>query len=163
MPINYIYQISCRDDTIKDSYIGSTCDIVRRGRQHKTKCHNERSPHHQLRVYQCIRANGGWINWTVTVLEEFQCESKMEKTKKERSFIEQLQPTLNVRMPSNHQTGDQYDRKEYRTAYHETYYNNNRQQILENKRMYYVQHIEEIKAYDKARYIKNKEARNIKP
>ena len=70
-----------------------------------------------MRVYQCIRVNGGWNNWIITVLEEFQCHTKMEKTKKERSVIEQLQSTLNEKIPANHQTGDQYDIVEWSKAY----------------------------------------------
>jgi DNA-directed RNA polymerase subunit RPC12/RpoP len=117
MSINHIYKISCKDQSITDIYIGSTNDIRVRERQHKSNCHNERNHHYNLRVYQCIRANGGWANWIVTILEEFQCHTKMEKTQKERPFIEQFKPTLNKDMPANHQTNDQWDKAIYHNAY----------------------------------------------
>ena len=118
MSLNYIYKISCKDQGITDIYIGSTNDVRKRGRVHKSACYNDKVKDHNMRIYQYIRANGGWENWMVTVLEEFQCENKMYKTKKERSFIEQLQPTLNERMPSNHQTGDLWDTVEYSKGYY---------------------------------------------
>ena len=86
MPLNYIYQISCKDQLITDTYIGSTNDIRRRTRGHKYHCDNERSTHYNLRVYKFIRAHGGWKNWYVTVLLEFQCETKMEKNSKGTLF-----------------------------------------------------------------------------
>ena len=118
MSLNYIYKISCKNQAITDIYIGSTHNIRIRARLHKSSCHNDKVKDHNYRVYQCIRKNGGWDNWIITVLEEFQCESKMDKTKKERYFIEQLKPTLNTQIPANHQTGDQWDK----VAYHKVYY-----------------------------------------
>ena len=147
MPLNYIYKISCKDQSITDTYIGSTCNIKQRERQHKSACHSERDSHYNYHVYQFIRANGGWDNWTVTVLLEFECESKMEKTKKERSFIEQLKPTLNTQIPANHQTEDTWDQSAYMKAYREknketikvqikVRYTENRKVILEQKKEY---------------------------
>ena len=132
MSLNYIYKISCKDQTITDTYIGSTNDIRHRERQHKSACHNEQSKNYNYRVYQCIRANGGWDNWTVTVLLEFECESKMDKLKKERSSIEQWKPTLNQLLPANHQTGDQWDQ----SAYKKEWYTENTEAILEHGKEY---------------------------
>ena len=121
MPLNYIYQISCRDDTIKDSYIGSTNNMRHRELDHRSLCHNERDRHYNCRLYKFIRANGGWSNWKVTALEEFQCDNRMKKTRKERTYIEQLQPTLNTNIPAHHQTGDTWDNTAYKKEYNKTY------------------------------------------
>ena len=140
MSLNYIYKISCKDEAITDTYIGSTNDIRHRERQHKSACHNEQSKNYNYRVYQCIRANGGWDNWTVTVLLEFECESKMDKLKKERSFIEQLKPMLNQSLPANHQTGDQWDQSAYQSAYNKVRYIENKEAIAIYQKEYQKEH-----------------------
>ena len=118
MPLNYIYQISCKDDTIKDTYIGSTYNIRERKSHHKSICNNDNSPYYTFPVYKFIRNNGGWENWTMTILEQFECDTNMEKLKKERSFFEQFQPSLNTYKPANHQAGDQWDEVTYKKAYY---------------------------------------------
>ena len=122
--------ISCKDQAIADSYIGSTNDIRNRVRCHKSVCHNESAKDHNMRVYRFIRANGGWTNWEVTVLEEFYCDTRMEKTRKERSVIQQVQPTLNQIIPANHQTGDLWDKVAYHKAYGKIYCTENKEAII---------------------------------
>ena len=117
MSLNYIYKISCKDQAITDIYIGSTNDIKQRELNHKTICNNDHSPAYNTRIYRYIRENGGWGNWTVIVLEEFYCKSRMDKTQKERIYIEQFKSTLNQVIPANHQTGDQWDEVAYQKTY----------------------------------------------
>ena len=146
--------ISCKDQAIADSYIGSTNDVRRRVCKHKSACHSERSVHHNHRVYQFIRANGGWDKWIVTILEEFLCHTKMDKNKKERSFIEQLKPKLNDKIPANYQTSDQWDE----VAYSKGYYIENINHIKEyTKKQIHCNHCNHlIKLADKARHCKTK-------
>ena len=61
-------------------------------------------------------------NWTMIVIEEFSCETKMQKHMKEREWIERLKPTLNQVIPAHFQTGDVYSTPEY----HKTRYEQNK-------------------------------------
>ena len=38
-----IYKISCKDTTITECYVGSTCDFKRRKIDHKSYCNNEKN------------------------------------------------------------------------------------------------------------------------
>ena len=108
-----IYKLFCKDANISDIYIGSTVNIRSRMSDHKGKCNNPNSNRYMIRVYQFIREHGGWDNWTMIALEEFRCNTKMEKEKMELKYVKELTPTLNIKIPANYQTGDIYDDKEY--------------------------------------------------
>ena len=43
----------------------------------------------------CTRANGGWRNWRMVLVELFPCEHKHEKEARLHYWVEQLKPTLN--------------------------------------------------------------------
>ena len=154
----YIYKICCKDPTITDCYIGSTTNIIRRRSDHKSSCTCISNRAYNRYVYTFIRNNGGWENWTMTLLEEFSCETKMQQLKKERDFIEQLKPTLNKAVPANHQTGDVYDVKEYKA----TYRKENVDKIKEAKREYSQKEIHcpccnhTIRINDRARHNRTK-------
>ena len=44
----------------------------------------------------------------------------MEQTKLERSYVEKLKPQLNAYVPAHYQSGDIYDKREYKKGYLET-------------------------------------------
>ena len=96
-----IYKISCIDSNIDECYIGSTCDVRKRMWVHKSDCNNPNSKKYNFKVYKFIRANKGWNNWGMVILEEFRCNSKFEKLQKERGWIQYIQPSLNSCIPSN--------------------------------------------------------------
>jgi predicted GIY-YIG superfamily endonuclease len=66
-----IYMISCKNQLVSDVYIGHTTDFDKRKSSHM----NESSVNHR-KVYEFIRNNGGWINWNMTVLEEYTCKTR---------------------------------------------------------------------------------------
>ena len=72
-------------------YVGITTDFKARIREHKHSCLNQKTKGYNLKVYQVIRANGGWEAWTKEVVE-----TTDDKTK-ERYWIKQIS-NLNVRM-----------------------------------------------------------------
>lgn len=90
-----IYKISCKDTNIKDIYVGSTMNVAKRTTQHKHKCLVD----NQRQVYKCIRNNGGWDNWQLTVLDVLKCPNKRTAEIVERYYIEQLKATLNSVIP----------------------------------------------------------------
>ena len=113
----FIYKLCCKDATIENIYIGSTTHVNKRKCDHKKRCLNPNDKEYNSYKYQFIRDNGGWDNWQLIVLEQFSCESKMQKEKIERSYVETLKPTLNRTIPANYQTGDVYNAQEYNQKY----------------------------------------------
>ena len=88
-----IYQYQCKDPSITDSYIGSTCNFIERKRGHKKDSFNidKATPFHKF-----VLEHGGWENWDCIVLAEI--EEGIEKQERfilEQAFIRQLNPTLN--------------------------------------------------------------------
>ena len=74
-------------------YVGITTDFKARIREHKHSCLNQKTKGYNLKVYQVIRANGGWEAWTKEVVE-----TTDDKTK-ERYWIESI-GNLNVLITS---------------------------------------------------------------
>lgn len=91
-----IYEIICLDPKIKDSYMGSSCDVYRRSLQHARNCCDPLKRDYNAKRYQFIRENGGWSNWTVVPLEIYPCSTKDELLQREMHYIKKYQPTLNV-------------------------------------------------------------------
>ena len=86
----YIYKLHCKDTDVKDSFIGHTANPNVCKSYYKCK-----SKYKNGTVFQAIRKNGGWHNWQLTVLEEFeylhyqQLKDMLEEAKRFH------QPTLN--------------------------------------------------------------------
>jgi predicted GIY-YIG superfamily endonuclease len=57
-----IYVLKCLEEAITDEYVGSTTNYRARKHAHKSSCNNENSKDHNMKIYQFIRANGGWKN-----------------------------------------------------------------------------------------------------
>ena len=113
----FVYKICCRDASIEEIYVGSTCNLTRRKTEHKRNCTNEARKEYTCPVYKFIRDHGGWDNWGTVMIEEFSCETKMQKDKKERGWVEALKSKLNKNTPANYQTGEVYDRYEWEKGY----------------------------------------------
>lgn len=95
-----VYKISCKDPEVEDFYIGSTCDFKRRVWEHGNYTNNYRRPEHTYPLYKTIREKGGWDNWNVNILEEYNdCENIYQKRLCERKWIDLLKPNLNCRLP----------------------------------------------------------------
>jgi hypothetical protein len=136
--INYqktiIYHFVCNDKSITDTYVGHTTNFVERKAHHKRACCNENYKEYNRKLYQNMRENGGWENWNMIPLEECPCENMIQAIIKEQYWIDKLQARMN-------------DNKAY-TSY---------EQKLENMRVYYVEHKEEIKVWNKKYVEENKE------
>ena len=128
-----IYKICCKDHNIKDIYIGSTTNMVKRRHGHKFNCNNENRRHHNLYVYQFIRDHGGWNNWDMVLVEKYPCLDKMELQQRERYWYDELKPSLNTQRPyiSNE------ERRMEKIQYDHNYRNENRDRKNENDKKYY--------------------------
>lgn len=138
-----IYKLCCNDVNVPEIYVGSTTNFKQRKAKHKNTCCNQNSRDHNYHVYQFIRANGGWSNWSMIEIEKVDCMDKLEALKRERHWLEQLKATLNKQVPSR--------------AHKEScknYYENNKGKI----KQYHDNHKDEKKQY----YEENKEKINAK-
>ena len=102
--IGYVYKLCC--DGVEDFYIGSSFDMKWRKYDHKSNCNNSKSKAYNLKVYQYIRANGGYENWKFEILVEKEFENKRDLEIKEQECIKLLKPLLNSK--SAYQTEEEY-------------------------------------------------------
>jgi hypothetical protein len=159
-----IYKIVCNDLNINDVYVGHTTNFLKRRIAHKCDCNNETSKRYNLKVYQMIRQNGGWVNWLMVEIEKFPCNDKNEAVKKERYYYETLNSTLNCISPIQTKEDIKERAKIYRSKYSDDikergkkYYTNNRDDIKERAKIYRVNNKERAKIY----YNNNKERAKI--
>jgi hypothetical protein len=67
-----IYKIVCNDLNITDVYVGHTTNFINRKALHKSNCNNINGKSYNLKIYNTIRNNGGWLNWSMIEIEKFQ-------------------------------------------------------------------------------------------
>jgi len=146
-----IYKICCRDPDITDIYIGSTTELTKRRYHHKSACIN---PNNRVKynrpVYQYIRENGGWDNWEVVKIENYDCKCGEDLYKRERELFEILKPTLNKYRPNI----SAEELKELKKNCDKEYQQKNKVKIKEYKKGYYEKNKELRKICDKE-YRKN--------
>jgi hypothetical protein len=90
-----IYKIFCKDPNVKDVYVGHTTNFVQRKHTHKQNCMNSNSLCYNIKLYKIIRDNGGWDNWTMEIVNFFNCNDSYEARKKEQEYFVLLNATLN--------------------------------------------------------------------
>ncbi len=150
-----IYKLCCNDPSIRDEYYGHTTDKTKRKYSHKSCCDDENNFHHNVYVYQFIRNNGGWNNWSMIVVEEYPCENRNQAEARERHWIETQRATLNKRLP---------------TRTRQERYEENREENKEYIKQYRDEHKEEIRKHKNqnfececgGKYTKSNEKRHLK-
>jgi hypothetical protein len=157
-PIDYsktiIYKLCCLDQNINDIYIGHTTDFNRRKSHHKDSCNGVNDKHYNYKVYHFIRANGGWDNWNMIQIEEYQCNNRREADARETFWMKELKSTLNSRTSfatkeEKKQQQKLYDktekRKEYQKQYKQTDKYKEQQKIYRETKALYLN---ELKCYN---------------
>lgn len=92
---NYcIYKWTCKD--CNHVYVGHTNDFEGRKNEHKKSCNDIKHKNHNNKIYQYMRKFGGFDNWTMEVLEDFYAPDRKAAEKVEQSYIDKLQPSLNM-------------------------------------------------------------------
>jgi hypothetical protein len=143
-----MYKLCCNDLNITDIYIGHTTNFTKRKNQHKSYCNNEHKKEYNFKIYNFIRENGGWNNWSMIMIENYLCNSELEAKKKERELIENLKPTLNSNIPTRTKK-ERYENninnlKDREKKYQKKAYENNKEKILEVQKEYYKNNKEKI-------------------
>jgi len=90
-----IYKITCKELSVTDVYVGHTTNFVQRKHAHKQSCSNIKSGNYNCKLYKVIRENGGWQNWTMEIVNFFNCYDHYEARKKEQEYFLSLNATLN--------------------------------------------------------------------
>ena len=90
-----IYKITCKDKNITDVYVGHTTNFVQRKHAHKQSCLNKTAANHNCKLYEVIRANGGWTNWKMEIINFYNCADHYAARKKEQEYFIELNATLN--------------------------------------------------------------------
>ena len=92
-----IYTIRCRDPNVTDFYVGQTVNF-----ESRRDAHFVSSLHKSLKLYDCIRENGGWSNWKMERVREYpHCVDKTELDRLEWYWWNKLGATLNSVRPGN--------------------------------------------------------------
>jgi hypothetical protein len=94
-----IYKIVSNDLNITECYVGHTTNFIQRKGSHKFRCNTDTDKKYNLKIYQFIRSNGGWDNFSMIEIEKYPCNDFNEASAKERYWYEQLNSNLNSCYP----------------------------------------------------------------
>jgi hypothetical protein len=121
---SFIYKLCCSNPNVKEIYVGSTTNMRNRKNRHKQSCNNEKSKRYNINVYKFIRENGGFENWDMVLIENFDAKDNLDLRKRERYWKDELQASLNMCNP--------YKTAEDESARKKLYYEKNK--IIINKK-----------------------------
>ena len=85
-----IYKIKSLDSTIDYCYVGSTQNFIKRKWNHKSRC-NTMHKKNDNKLYNTIRENGGWINFQMTPIEEYLCDTPLQARMREQVLIDEIE------------------------------------------------------------------------
>ena len=146
-----IYKIICNDENIKDCYVGSTSNFKVRKNRHKNDCNNETN---NFKVYETIRNNGGWTNWTMIPIAEHKEITLIQSRIKE----EEQRVLLNAKLNTQSAYRSVEKKEELQKIKNKKYYEANKEQLLEQKKQWRENNPEKMNAY----YIKRNQSEERK-
>jgi len=134
------------DDKI---YVGSTSL-----RLSIRKCHHKKAAKRKpnIRVYKHLN-EVGWDHVNIVLIENYECKTKEQLYARERHWIEELKPGLNNNIPTRTMKEWYQDNKEQILQQKKEYYANNKEQIAQKEKEYRENNKEKLKQY----YANNKE------
>jgi hypothetical protein len=149
----FMYKIFPKDIGLDYCYIGHTNNFEFRKSQHMSPCINLQNNKSHIKLYQVIRENGGWNEWEMVKLEEFNGKTKLEARMREQELIKEHKANLNIL--SAFITED--ERKEKKKAITEKYRENNKELLKEQTKKYKEDHKDIISEQMKKYREENKE------
>jgi len=158
-----IYKIICKDPNVTDIYVGSSCDFEKRIKRHKESCNNPKYHGYNYKVYKCIRDNGNFDNWLIEIIEPFPCANKLELKKREIYWILHLGSNLNSQLPCIFESKEEYDKNRYEQNKEQIkqerkqYYEHNKEEITKRRKKFNQENREKIAEKNKEYYDKHKE------
>jgi hypothetical protein len=149
-----MYKICPKNANLNYCYIGQTTDFENRKRQHMKNTINETDKkHYHLKHYQVIRENGGWSEWEIVKLEEFNSKTKLEARMREQELI--IEHNANLNSVSAFITEE--ERKATKQACTQKYREENKELLKEQTKKYKEDHKEIIAEQMKKYREENKE------
>jgi len=129
-----IYRISHKTLEGLD-YVGSTTDFHARKIGHKTNCSNSNRRNYNLKIYQVIRANGGWDQFEMVIVKTMVCCKEEARQEEEKCRIELSSKLNSIRAVKS---------IEYILKYQSDYREKNKEHILNYMTEYTKQNREKI-------------------
>ena len=164
MPLNaikyentIIYKIVCNDLNIKDVYVGHTTDFRSRKNQHKCAITNSNNKKYNNKLYNTIRENKGWDNYSMIEIEKFPCNDRNEATKRERFWYEELNAKLNMINPNR--SNKEWNKINYAIKSQEKEY---KQKMCEKAKLYALKNKELVKEKRAKYHMRNQVKLNAK-
>jgi len=130
-------------------YVGSTVNMGRRTRTHKSDCNNPNSIKHNLKVYKTIREHGGWDEFKMIPIGT----AEQLKSTEAHVIEEKYRIELSAEMNSCKCFRTSEEDKEHRRLYYE----NNKEASAKRSKMRYENNKEYIAQYSKVYRENNKE------
>lgn len=143
--MNTIYMIYCKDENVKDIYIGSTKNLTNRITTHKKICTKEQHRNYKTYLYQFIRDNGGFENFSFKILNQIEYIDDIISRKQEQCYIDCYKPTLNT---TNAYINPEEVKKRERERI-KKYFEEHREEIKQMQKNYNKEHKEEVAVYKK--------------
>jgi hypothetical protein len=151
------YKLSCNNLETKEVFVGyTTLTMKDMLKLHKKKYNNVTSAVYNRRIYQVVRANGGFSNWSIVVLEKCNFNDREKALERKKEWIEKTPNDVNMLRPITTPEERKEYQKEYRTdnqiaisEQRKEYYIFNRVKKLEKQKEYSDNHQLQKKAYDK--------------
>ena len=143
-----IYEIRCNTSDCTDVYVGSTCNMPNRKKEHRT---NSKTLNNKL--YQTIREHGGWKNWKIHEIKIVCDITRQEAHILEEAHRIEINATLNMIRAFLTVT----ERLEIQSDYITTYRLEHKEQISEQRKAYRLSHKEQIREQCKAYRLEHKE------
>jgi len=100
VPIDYsrtqIYKYVCNDSSVLCEYVGHTTNWNKRKASHKERCNDIKDKKYHLKLYEIMRANGGFDNWRMILVEDYPCKNKREAEQREQYHMDLLVEKMNT-------------------------------------------------------------------
>jgi hypothetical protein len=152
---NYIFYKIFKED-LDEVYVGCTSNFHSRKKNHKSNCYNEKRKQYNLKIYQTIRANGGWNEFKMIQIGTRENITKREAEQIEEEYRLELKATMNMCRAYR----SQEDKKEYQKEYDKDYRQTNKEKISEKDKERYQANKDKILEKNKEYRQTNKEKIN---
>lgn len=97
-----IYKIFCRDESIKELYVGQTINFDSRRFSHFMTLNFFKS---NIKLYEFIRSHGGWCNWKMEIIKQYPLTTtKSDLDRLEWYWWNKLGGELNSMKPGTHRS-----------------------------------------------------------
>jgi hypothetical protein len=83
----------------------------------------------------------------IILIEEYGCENKEQLERRERYWIDELQPNLNTRIPTRTDQEWRSQNKQYIKDFNRKYYQDNKEQLRQQQKEYVAKNKEQLDEY----------------